>query len=69
MDLTDGIRLARGGVEARVIPAEGGVLAELRVGGRDVLATTPWGRDRAHPPTATPALGEGEWVEDRKSVV
>jgi hypothetical protein len=61
MDLTDGIRLARGGVEARVVPAEGGVLAELRVGGRDVLATTPWGRDRAHPPTA--AMSEGEWVD------
>jgi hypothetical protein len=61
MELTDGIRLARGGVEARVIPAEGGVLAELRVGGRDVLATTPWARDRAHPPT--PALSEGEWVD------
>ncbi len=65
MDLTDGIRLARGGVEARVVPAEGGVLAELRVGGREVLATTPWRRDRAHPSTANPApaLSEGDWVD------
>ena len=59
---TRGIRLAREGVEAVVLASEGGVLAELRVAGREVLATTPWGRDRAHP-SSPPAATEADWVD------
>ncbi len=57
---TQAIALARRGVEAVVIPGEGGVLSRLRVAGRDVLAATPWARDR---PPAPAALREEEWVE------
>lgn len=57
---SDGIRLVRGGVEAVVFPAEGGVLARLSVGGRDVLATTPWATDA--PPPMSLATTEGDWV-------
>lgn len=57
---TPTVTLTHRAVEAVVIPSEGGVLSRLRVAGRDVLATTPWARDR--PPTPA-ALREEEWVE------
>ncbi len=57
---TQAVTLERPGVKAVVIPGEGGVLSRLRVDGRDVLAATPWARDR---PPAPAARGEDEWVD------
>lgn len=57
---TASVMLTRGSVDATVRPHEGGVLSDLRVDGRSVLATTPWaGAVRTH---ATPAVSEADWV-------
>ena len=55
------VRLERGGISAIVLPDEGGVLAELLVHGRPVLAATPWASTVT--PSARPAVSEAEWVE------
>ena len=52
--------LTRGPLDARVRPAEGGVVDSLRVDGRAVLARTPWAD--AVVPAATPAGSEADWV-------
>lgn len=56
-----GIALTRGAVEAVVIADEGGVLSQLRVAGRPVLASTPWAHRCA--PVATPPRTEADWVD------
>ncbi len=55
------VRLERGGISAVVLPDEGGVLAELLVHGRPVLAATPWASTVV--PSARPAVSEAAWVE------
>ncbi len=55
------VRLERGGISAVVLPDEGGVLAELLVHGRPVLASTPWASGVV--PSTRPALDEASWVE------
>ncbi|MEQ1734939.1 MAG: hypothetical protein ABL886_00750 [Rhodoglobus sp.] len=54
------VRLTRGAVDAVVLPREGAVLTRLRVGGRSVLATTPWPHGSG--PHDAPARSEVEWV-------
>ena len=54
------VSMVRGAVIARVRPAEGGVLDELFVDGRSVLARTPWADGVA--PVTEPALTEDTWV-------
>ncbi|WP_439564875.1 hypothetical protein [Microcella sp.] len=54
------VRLERGGISAVVLPDEGGVLLDLLVHGRPVLAATPWGS--AVLPGARPAADESTWV-------
>lgn len=58
------VPLARGRVSARVLPDEGGVLVDLLVDGRPVLATTPWaaGVQLAATPDAAVAPTETDWV-------
>lgn len=58
------VPLARGRVNARVLPDEGGVLVDLLVDGRPVLATTPWaaGVQPAATPDAAVAPTETDWV-------
>jgi len=58
---TSGLRLKCGLVEAWVVPAEGGVLGRLLIGGKDVLAVTPWVTGVI--PSEHPASTEREWVE------
>lgn len=53
--------LERGGVSATVLPDEGGVLVDLVVEGRSVLAATPWTPRIS--PIARPARSEATWVE------
>lgn len=55
------VRLERGGISARVLPDEGGVLLDLLVHGRPVLAATPWASGVQ--PNPRPARSESEWVE------
>ncbi len=55
------VRLERGGISAVVRPDEGGVLAELLVQDRPVLATTPWASTVR--PSAQAASTEDAWVE------
>ena len=55
------VRLERGGISAVVLPDEGGVLVDLLVQGRSVLATTPWAESVL--PAAETALSEEFWVE------
>lgn len=55
------VALSRGAVDAVVRPDEGGVLTDLRVAGRSVLASTPWA-DGVRGAT-TPAVTEFDWVE------
>ncbi|MCY7412151.1 MAG: hypothetical protein LH471_03820 [Salinibacterium sp.] len=55
------LRLQRGAVDALVWPAEGGVLTNLRVDGRSVLAVTPWAIGVV--PHQAPAVTEAQWVE------
>ncbi|MFM9878283.1 MAG: hypothetical protein ACKVOG_10645, partial [Rhodoglobus sp.] len=54
------VALTLEGVDAVVLPDEGGVLTHLRVGGRAVLASTPWEHDL--PRWDAPAQSESEWV-------
>ncbi len=54
------VRLERGGISARVLPDEGGVLLDLLVHGRPVLASTPWASGVQ--PAPRPARSEAEWV-------
>ncbi len=54
------VHLERGGISARVLPDEGGVLLDLLVHGRPVLATTPWAATVE--PAARPAGDEPTWV-------
>ncbi|UYN82906.1 MAG: hypothetical protein KIT89_09315 [Microcella sp.] len=54
------VHLAHGAVSATVLPDEGGVLIDLLVHGRPVLARTPWASAVA--PAARPAPTEDEWV-------
>jgi hypothetical protein len=56
----DAVGLARGAVRAVVLPREGGVVAELVVGGASVLARTPWADGVVA--SASPAPDEGAWV-------
>jgi len=55
------VRLERGGISAVVLPDEGGVLVDLFVHGRPVLAATPWAGSVL--PAARPADSEQTWVE------
>ncbi len=55
------VRLERGVISATVLPDEGGVLVDLLVHGRPVLASTPWARSVT--PSARPAESEADWVE------
>lgn len=55
------VRLERGGISARVLPDEGGVLLDLLVQGRPVLTTTPW--SSGVQPAPVPATDEASWVE------
>jgi hypothetical protein len=55
------VRLERGGISAVVLPDEGGVLVDLLVHGRPVLAATPWASTVE--PSARPAASEAAWVE------
>lgn len=52
--------LSRGRVEARIRVAEGGVVDELRIDGRSVLARTPWTDEVVR--AAEPAMSEADWV-------
>ncbi len=52
--------LLRGRVSARIRADEGGVLDELLVEGRPVLARTPWSEDVTPAPQAP--VSEGDWV-------
>lgn len=52
--------LTSGRLSARVLPDEGGLLSDLRVDGRPVLARTPWADDVAASPH--PAPDEEHWV-------
>lgn len=58
------VTLQRGSVSARVLPDEGGVLIDLLVDGRPVLAATPWAGEVQPPATATAAIAptEADWV-------
>lgn len=58
---TTTVSLTRGWVDAVVLPLEGGVLAQLRVAGRSVLAETPWAD--AVGASSTPANSEADWVD------
>lgn len=55
------VMLERLGTTARVLPDEGGVLLDLLVDGRDVLASTPW--RAAVVAGSAPAASEEQWVE------
>ena len=55
------VRLEHGGISAVVLPDEGGVLAELLVHGRPVVAATPWASTVES--SARPAPDEAAWVE------
>ena len=55
------VDLTRDGISARVLPDEGGVLLDLLVHGRPVLAATPWAA--AVLPSPQPAPTEAHWVE------
>lgn len=55
------VTLSRGPVDAIVWPNDGGVLSDLRVIGRSVLAATPWAG--VAPDRTAPALSEADWVE------
>jgi len=55
------VHLERGGISAKVLPNEGGVLLDLLVDGRPVLAATPWGGSVV--PAPMPAESEQQWVE------
>lgn len=55
------VSLERGGISARVLPDEGGVLLDLLVHGRPVLAATPWASGVQ--PAPRPAVDESTWVE------
>ncbi len=55
------VRLERGGISAVVLPDEGGVLVDLLVHGRPVLASTPWASSVV--PSLQPARSEETWVE------
>lgn len=57
--------MQRGSISARVLPDEGGVLIDLLVGDRPVLAATPWARSVAAGsvvPPPQPAASEYDWV-------
>lgn len=53
--------LAAGRLTAAVLPDEGGVLVDLEIDGRPVLARTPWADDVVPSPQAAP--DEETWVE------
>jgi len=55
------VALERDGITARVLPEEGGVLLDLMVQGRAVLASTPWAASVRSAPR--PAVSEAQWVE------
>lgn len=55
------VHLERGGISAVVLPDEGGVLVDLLVRGRPVLASTPWASTVV--PALRPARSEEAWVE------
>lgn len=59
------VPLALGRVTARVLPDEGGVLVDLHVDGRPVLAATPWAGGVQPAATADAAVAptEADWVE------
>lgn len=59
------IDLLRKGIRARVLPGEGGVLLDLHVEGRPVLAATPWAGSVLAGSGAEPrpAATERDWVE------
>ncbi len=54
------VRLERRGVSATVLPDEGGVLIDLLVDGRPLLAATPWASDVV--PSSNTAVAEEAWV-------
>jgi len=58
------VTLERGAVSARVLPDEGGVLIDLLVDGRPVLASTPWAASVLPAPTPDAAVAptEADWV-------
>lgn len=58
------VTLQHGSVSARVLPDEGGVLIDLLVDGRPVLAATPWAGEVRPPATAAAAIAptEADWV-------
>ncbi|WP_395638060.1 hypothetical protein [Pseudolysinimonas sp.] len=54
------LALAAGGLTATVLPAEGGVIVDARLGGRPFLAATPWASSVTAEPE--PAPDEQTWV-------
>lgn len=54
------VRLAAGGMTALVLPDEGGVIVDARLGGRPFLAATPWASSVAA--SSEPAPDEATWV-------
>lgn len=54
------VALAAGDLTATVLPTEGGVLVDARLGGRAFLAATPWAD--AVIPASAPAADESSWV-------
>ncbi len=58
------VTLERGPISARVLPDEGGVLIDLLVDGRPVLASTPWAANVLPAPTPDAAVAptEDDWV-------
>ena len=57
---TGSVILQRGAVRAVVLPREGGVVADLVVGGASVLARTPWADEVVA--SVVPAPDEDAWV-------